>query len=383
MKRLLFITEHFLPALGGVAVSANRIVTALCGLGVGVDVIAWTRALQPGIVESAGQNPRVFRVGRYREWDTTFPHTMNLCDWLYSATPYDRIWGHYLAPAGFFAAWLGRLKGTPSIVSIRGNDLDRDMFPPGDFARLLWTLEQATVVTAVTEELSRKVTALTGRVDVVHLPNSVDHEVFRPEQVSAGLRDRIGIQPDEFVLGFCGELREKKGLREILDALRKVRAQRPACLLIIGEVRPSQMPKLFEYTGTEPLPAHRILVTGALPGGPRAVNRHLQLCDVFLQPSLWDGMPNALLEAMAAGCGCIASDAGGIPEIITPGVDGVIVPRWQLHRLSEAILEWGNAGNAYRRGIREAARARVVEHFNFDRERSRLQSLLSTPAVHG
>jgi glycosyltransferase involved in cell wall biosynthesis len=380
MKRLLFITEHFPPALGGVAVSANRIVTVLCGLGVEVDVIAWTRALQPGVVDSTGENPRVFRAGRYREWDNTFPHTMNLCDWLYSVAPYDWIWGHYLAPAGFFAAWLGRLKGTSSIVSIRGNDLDREMFPPGDFARLLWTLEHATIVTAVTEELSRKVTALAGREDVVHLPNSVDHEVFRPEPVPAGLREQLGIQPDEFVLGFCGELREKKGLHAILDALRQVRAKRPACLLIIGEVRPSQMPKLFEYTGTEPLAAHRILVTGALAGGPRAVNQHLQLCDVYLQPSLWDGMPNALLEAMAAGCGCIASDAGGIPEIITPGVDGVIVPRWQLHHLSEAVFEWVNASEAHRRGMREAARVRVVEHFNFDQERLRLRSLLS---MHG
>jgi glycosyltransferase involved in cell wall biosynthesis len=376
MKRLLFLTEHFPPALGGVAVSANRIVTALCGIGVQLDVVAWTRALQPGVIESSGENPRVFHMGRYREWDTTFPHTLNLCDWLYVTAPYDRVWGHYLAPAGFFAAWLGKLKGTPSIVSIRGNDLDRDVFPPGDFARLLWTLEHATVVTAVTEELFRKVTALTGRTDVVHLPNSVDHEVFRPEPAPAGLRDQLGIRPDELVLGFCGELREKKGLQAILDALRQVRAKWPACLLIIGEVRPSQVPRLFEYTGTEPLAAHRILVTGSLAGGPRSVNQHLQLCDVYLQPSLWDGMPNALLEAMAAGCGCIASDAGGIPEIITPGVDGVIVPRWQLHRLSEAILEWANASEAHRRGVREAARARVVEHFNFDRERLRLQSLL-------
>jgi glycosyltransferase involved in cell wall biosynthesis len=234
------------------------------------------------------------------------------------------------------------------------------------------------VVTAVTEELSRKVAALTGRKDVIHLPNAVDHEVFRPEPVPAGLREQLGIHANELVLGFCGELREKKGLREILEALRQVRAKRPACLLIIGEVRPSQMPKLFESTGTEPLAAHRILVTGTLAGGPRAVNQHLQLCDVYLQPSLWDGMPNALLEAMAAGCGCIASDAGGIPEIITPGVDGVILPRWQLHRLAEAILEWADADESYRRRMREAARARVVEHFNFDRERLRLGNVLQT-----
>jgi glycosyltransferase involved in cell wall biosynthesis len=307
---------------------------------------------------------------------------MNLCDWLYSSAPYDCVWGHYLAPAGFFAAWVGRLNGTPSIVSIRGNDLDRDMFPPGDFARLHWTLTHASIVTAVTRELSRKVTALTGRTDVVHLPNSVDHEVFRPEPPSAGLRKQLGIQPDEYVLGFCGELREKKGLQALLEALRQVRAKRPACLLIIGEVRPSQMPKLFEFTGTEPLAAHRILITGALAGGARAVNRHLQLCDVFLQPSLWDGMPNALLEAMAAGCGCIASDAGGIPEIITPRVDGAIIPRWRLDRLAGAILEWAELSEPYQRSMRDAARKRVVEHFNFEQERMRLRSLLKL-AVNG
>jgi glycosyltransferase involved in cell wall biosynthesis len=378
MKRLLFITEHFPPAFGGVAMSANRIVNALCSLGVDVDVLAWTRALQPGVVESTGENPRVFRIGRFREWDNTFPHTMNLCDWLYSIAPYQAIWGHYLAPAGFFASWLGRLKTTPCAVSIRGNDLDRDMFPPGDFARLRWTLENATVVTAVTEELSRKVTALVERRDIVHLPNAVDHELFRPEPAPAGLRQQLGIQPDELVLGFCGELREKKGLQPILEALRHVRAKRPACLLIIGDVRPSQMPRLFEFTGREPLPAHRILVTGRLAGGPCAVNQHLQLCDVYLQPSLWDGMPNALLEAMAAGCACIASDAGGIPEIITSRVDGVIVARWQLHRLAEGILEYENAGEAHHRNLRKAARKRVVENFNSDQERVRLQSVLST-----
>lgn len=376
MKRLLFFTDQFPPSIGGVAASAQRIVAALCGLGIAVDVVAWTRALQPGVVERTGENPRIFRAGRYRQWDSTFPHSLNLCDWLYSTQAYDAIWGHYLAPAGFFAAWIGKLKGTPSAVSIRGNDLDRDIFPPGDFARLRWTLENATVVTAVTAELARKVIALTGRNDVVHLPNAVDHESFHPEPRSLELKRELGIADDELVLGFSGELREKKGLRPILDALRAVREQRPACLLIIGDVRPSEMPKVFEFTGTEPLRDHRILITGKMEGAP-AVNRHLQLCDVYLQPSLWDGMPNALLEAMAAGCACIASDAGGICEIITSGVDGIVVPRWQLHRLADATLEWANVHETDKRRIREAGRRRVVEHFNFEQECARLKQVVS------
>jgi glycosyltransferase involved in cell wall biosynthesis len=377
LTRVLFITDQFPPSVGGVATSAHRTVTTLCTLGVHVDVLAWTRALQPGVVEATGDNPRIFRFGRYRQWDNTFPHTLNLCDWLYSIAPYQAVWGHYLTPAGFFATWLGQVKGTPSTVSIRGNDLDRDMFPPGDFARLRWTLEKAACVTAVTQDLARKVTALVARNDVVHLPNSVDSHVFRPQTPSRDLRQQLGIEPDELVLGFSGELREKKGLQPLLEALRGVRTHRPACLLIIGEVRPSQLPQLYAFTRTEPLTDHRILITGALAEGPADVNRHLQLCDVYLQPSLWDGMPNALLEAMAAGCACIASDAGGIPEIITPGVDGIILPRWQLHRLSEAILELAGAASETRNLLREAARQRMVHHFNSEQEQTRLKNLLS------
>src|SRR5690242_17676347 len=123
-------------------------------MGVGVDVIAWTRSLQPGVVveenveekveekveENSAKNHMIYRIGRFREWDSTLPHTLNLVDWLMSIRPCAAIWGHYLTPAGFLAAWIGRMKRLPSAVSVRGNDLDREMFPPGDFARLEWTL---------------------------------------------------------------------------------------------------------------------------------------------------------------------------------------------------------------------------------------------------
>jgi len=375
MSRILFITEHYPPDAGGVAASSSRIAGALAGLGAHVDVVAWTRAMQAGQVARAEGPSAAYRIGRFREWDTTLPHTLNLLDWLRSIAPYDLVWGHYLSPAGFLAAWFGRLHAVPSVVSIRGNDLDRDVFPPGDFARLQWTLTHATCVTAVTRELARKAQALCGRHDTVHLQNAVDTDRFNPApDERLAVRARLGIGEEEAILGFCGELREKKGLVHLLHALLAVRRVRPARLLLIGDVRPSEMPRLAQAIA----PAHiqeQIIITGQLP--PEAVNAHLQACDVYLQPSLWDGMPNALLEAMAAGCGCIASDAGGIPEIITPGVDGVIVPRWQLHRLGEAVLEWLDAGAAHRERIRQAARTRVVDAFSPERERQVLQQLLA------
>lgn len=374
--RMIFIAERYPPDLGGVATSAGRISRALAGMDIDVDVIAWTRTLQPGVVAQQDGNPTVYRVGRFREWDTTLPHTMNLIDWLISRHEYQAIWGHYLSPSGFLAAWIGRLKSIPSTISIRGNDLDRDMFPPGDFARLLWTLQHTRCITAVTRELAAKVKALCGREDVVCLRNAVDHDVFRPMPPDPELRRKLGIREDEVVLGFAGELREKKGQQYLLQALRSVRERRPACLLVIGEVRPSESAKVMQWIGPGTLEENRVLVTGQL-ATPDEVNRHFQLCDVYLQPSLWDGMPNALLEAMAAGCGSIASDAGGIPEIVTPGIDGIIVPRWQLHRLGDAVMEWLDSGDGSRNRIRRAARDRVVSEFSFEDERGQLQCVMA------
>ena len=373
---ILFLTERYAPDAGGVAASAGRISRALAALGAGVDVVAWTRSLPAGQVERAAGNPAVYRMGRYREWDMTMPHTLNLLDWLAGTHRYDAVWGHYVSLAGFLAVWFGKLNRTPAAVSIRGNDLDRDVFPPGDFARLEWTLRNASAIASVTRELAGKAKSLTGREDVLHLPNAVDHDVFTPGPASGELRRALGIREGESVLGFAGELREKKGLTHLVEALRFVRGKRPACLLLIGDVRPSEMPRMLQWLGPGALEEHRVIVTGQLASAAE-VNRHLRLCDVYLQPSLWDGMPNALLEAMAAGCGVIGSDAGGIPEMITPGVDGILVPRYQLHRLGEAVMEWLDAAPEHRDRIRRAARERVVAAFNFAAERSALQTVLN------
>jgi glycosyltransferase involved in cell wall biosynthesis len=372
-RRLLFLTERYPPDLGGVAVSAGRISRSLAAMDLEVDVVSWTRALEPGVVVSDPGPPAVYRMGRFREWSTTLPHALNLLDWLISRQPYDAVWGHYLFPGGFLAAWLAQVKGIRSAISIRGNDLDRDMFPTGDFARLLWTLEHADCITAVTAELAAKAAALSSRDDIVTVRNVVDTDRFTP--APAADRARLGIAPEETVLGFCGELREKKGQRFLLDALRRVRETRPACLLVIGEARPSIVPELLGFDAEATLDGQRIVITGQL-NDPAQVNAHLQLCDVYLQPSLWDGMPNALLEAMAAGCLCIASDAGGNPEAILDGVHGVLLPRWELARLGDVALKWLDADSGERQRLRTAARARMIAEFNPEVERRQLAAVL-------
>ena len=382
---MLMLCERFPPDLGGLAISGARTAGALAKLGLEVEVVAWTKACPPGALESApggelhpsAAGVRVHRVGLYASQDFSMQHTLNVLEWLHQERQFEAVWGHYLFPAGFMATFFAGLHKLPVAVSARGNDVDRAAFPPGDFARLLWTLERSSVITSVSADLGRKISVLLGRNPALELvPNVVDPSVFAPGAPPAGLRERLGIRPDEAVLCFSGELRQKKGFPFLLEALLEVRRTRPACLLVVGEVRPREQSRLASFAADHPEAAARIVVTGRIQT-PREVAEHLRLADVFLQPSLWEGMPNALLEAMACGLCVLASDAGGIPETLTHQETGFLLPRHQLHRLGEAACEILDLDPAARLALGARARAHVEVAHAPQVEAERLSAVLA------
>jgi len=378
--RLLLVTDRFPPDIGGVATSSQRTANALRRLGHEVEVLAQTRAIPGGLVETleTEQSLRVHRLGSYRDHDQSQLHAESFFEWRHAEARFDALWGHYLLPSGFLAVFLAKLHGLSSVVSARGNDVDRLVHHPGDFARLKWTLDHATAVSSVSESLARRIRVVARDGLVVHpVPNSVDLDVFESGAPDLEWRASLGIANDELVLGFSGELRHKKGLSHLLDALVQVRATRPACLLVIGEVRPREMAELSAFAAREREAASRIVVTGHLES-PADVARAYRLIDVFLVPSLWDGLPNALLEAMACERVVVASDAGAIPEVVEHTVSGFVVPRPTLHRLGEAILELASLDPERRKEIGLAARARVAARFTPREEDAALRAVMAS-----
>jgi len=337
---LVMICERFPPDVGGLATSGARIAATLSRLGYSVDVLVWSRHIPSGLLETEQhEGARIHRLGRFSNWDLTLQHTLNVLDWLNEQKNYDIIWGHYLQPAGFLAVMYAKANKLKSVVSARGNDVDQMMFPPGDFARLKWTLDFATMVTSVSDELARKIRAIQGDdFQVKTIPNVVDLNIFSPGNPDRLLREQLNIEEDEVILGFSGELRHKKGLSFLPEALARVRKERPAVLLIIGEIRAREQSAISAFAAENPSTATRILSTGHIEN-PAEVARYLRICDIILQPSVWDGLPNAILEAMACQNLVLASDAGGIPEVIQHDVNGVIIPKIKLHQLGYAILE--------------------------------------------
>lgn len=382
-------TPRFAPDLGGVARSSARIAGALANGDATVSVVSWSRALPPGAVVALDSDDepsippgvRVHRVGLFGSDELSMQHTLDVLHHLHDERPADVVWGHYGYPAGYLATLFAGLVGRPAVVALRGNDIDSLLFPPGDFARLRWACERAARVVCVSRDLAAKVAVVTGhRERVVVVPNSVDAALFRPGPRDDALARALGVAEGEAVLGFSGELRHKKGAPFLLRALHEVRRHRPACLLVIGELRPKQRQHLDQFRDEHPADAERVIVTGHLED-PRAVAGHLRLCDLVLLPSLWDGLPNALLEAMACGVPTLVSDAGGIPDVVRHDEHAFVVPRAQLHRLGEAAREVLALPEAHRRRVAAAARDRVLEDFGLERERAVLRDLVAEVAA--
>lgn len=376
---ILLFSERFAPDLGGVARSASRTAHALVALGHKVQVFCWTRTLPAGQLETHAERGLIVnRFGLFSNWDFAMQHSLNVLSWLHSRTPFDLVWGHYLFPAGFMAVLFAELKGIPSVVSARGNDVDQVMFPPGDFARLQWTLQRATVPIAVSNDLAHKMKVLLGGdpiVPVVH--NIVDAEQFAPDfTAGAAARERLAIAKDAWVIGFCGELRQKKGAPFLLEALAAACKTRCTYLLLIGEVRPREQELLDAFANEHPALGARIVITGHQES-PAEVAKFINACDLMLFPSLWEGMPNALLEAMSCGRLVLASDAGGIPEVISHGHDGMMLACHDLHRLAAAVVELLSADAGVKRKLSENARNTVLQRFHAGAESAALESVLA------
>ena len=96
--RLLFFTERFPPDLGGVARSASRIVGALSEMGHEIHVLAWTKLLDAGRLESTplAGGSQSHRMGMFGGLDLTLQHTLNVLEWLHQQHGFDAVWGHYL-----------------------------------------------------------------------------------------------------------------------------------------------------------------------------------------------------------------------------------------------------------------------------------------------
>ncbi len=249
---------------------------------------------------------------------------------------FDIIHCHTITPVGMASLYLGKYFSVPTICTVRGSDLNEYVFRSNRYFKFsMKVLKESSAMICVSNKLSSYATELTdGMVHPKVIYNGVDQEIFHPVEDKGKLRQELNLPRDKKILCFVGRIEHEKGIRELYEAFHRVASLiKDAVLVCVGVGQwEDRMRKKMIQDNLE----SRIFLPGKIIHAD--VAKYMQACDVFVFPSYNEGMPNSLLEAMACGLPCVASDAGGIPEVIEHGVNGLLIPTKDAEQLSVSLL---------------------------------------------
>ncbi len=274
---------------------------------------------------------------------------------------------------GYGATTFGRLvaavRGIPVVLHEHANLTDTPWFQKVADVALEPVTDVALAVSESTADFvikARKVRA--SRVRVVYLGAPLD-EFGRPasEEERTAARTQLGVAPHEVAMGTVTRLHDSKGNQYLVEAARLVIDQRPhAKFFLFGEG--PLLPDLQAQAARLGL-GDRFVFGGFV----KDVRAALAAFDVSVFPSLWEGTPLTVFEALAAGKAIVSTDADGLREVLTPGEDALMVPRRDAQALAAAMVRLIDEP-ATRSALGAAAR-RTAEAFDIQLFVDKMQDL--------
>jgi teichuronic acid biosynthesis glycosyltransferase TuaC len=236
---------------------------------------------------------------------------------------------HYFYPDGVAAAMIGRALGLPVVITARGSDVNLIAQYEGPRRRIVAAANQSAAVIAVSDALRSRMIEIGIDSDRIHvLRNGVDTEIFAPMPMEVA-RTRLGIKRPSMVT--VGNVLSTKGQDVAIRALVLVP---DIDLVIVGAGAYEQaFQKLARQLGV----ADRVRFAGHVPHDE--LKYWFSAAEFSVLASVREGWPNVLLESMACGTPVIASNVGGIPEIIASPEAGRIMEQRTPEALASAIRD--------------------------------------------
>lgn len=383
-KRILIVTPEYPPEQwGGLSATVERVSYHCSELGMETHVahLKVIREYTPLFDENtrserykplgSGNQVLVHRIEVGKEdftdskrdlWDC--PHTLSIrmmyqsIEKLCSTNDYDLFNSFFLYPMGYVSGMIAGRLNKPHVCALVGNDVKKYMFSPEKVAMCAHGLENADCVVALSKDLMDIADSLT---DVWSKGVLIYNSVKIPKEKWT-LKNR---NKDSFRIGFAGIFKYAKGGPYLLKAVSDLNESgRNVELELLGEVRASEKEVMERMTRRIPAKS-RPLIRGPVPR--EEVNSWLLTLDAFVMPSVSEGCPNILMEALAAGLPCIATTTGATDVLIEDGISGILVPWGDSRAIADKVaLLMDNPNLAASLG---AAGSKRMESFNLQREK--------------
>lgn len=275
----------------------------------------------------------------------------------------DLVHMHYAIPHAA-SAFLARemLEGERDlkiVTTLHGTDITLVGLHPSFQAITQFSILKSNGLTAVSEYLKRETVrdfaVPADRIEVI--PNFVDTELFRPGREPC---HRASLAPGgEKIVMHVSNFRAVKRLEDVVEVFARIREKVSARLVLVGDG--PDRPRAVQRAD-----ALGVRDDVTFLGKHASVEDLLSCADLFLLPSENESFGLAALEAMASGAPVIASDAGGLPEVIEHGVSGYLLPIGDVEGMAEAGIRL-LTDEAHHAAVASAARTRTIERFSSDR----------------
>jgi glycosyltransferase involved in cell wall biosynthesis len=266
---------------------------------------------------------------------------------------YDLVHTHAPVPATAVRILTALGRNRPAIVHTEHNLWDRYRWPTRVLNSATYHRNRAAI--AVSDTVARSIrpwlTSRSPSVVTVHHGTVLDSVRSWPADEVRKRRCSLGLPEDQFLVGNVGNFTAKKDHSNLLMAMAGDTAIADAHLVLIGL---GPLEDELRRTAAELGIAERTTFLGSRDD----VFEILPLLDLFCLSSQFEGFPIALVEAMATGLACVATSVGGIPEIVTDGANGVLVPprdHEALRRAVEAIMADPDRAQRYGKAARATA----------------------------
>lgn len=225
-----------------------------------------------------------------------------------------------------------KIFGIPYIVYCHGSDV----YLPWKFKKIIskLILENAKAVVVLTEHMKKEVESFKFNIkNIFIIPNGINLEKFKSLSKN-NIRKELKISDSEKIVLFVGSLKKVKGIKYLIKAFDIVKAKKQNIkLFLIGDGEQKyELEELSEKLGIK----KDIIFLGKLEN--REIPKYMKACDLFVLPSLSEGLPIVILEAMASGLPIIASNIRGIREIVKDQENGFLIEPKDSQKIAEKIL---------------------------------------------